>query len=91
MSFFGKIKGRFYPVALTNAAKYTILITFLRSLYGRGNGEKPFMRKVRAFQKQGAGEIPVEATLRKVQQKITALALALVRMKRRGKSSPPVR
>ena len=31
------------------------------------------MRKVRAFQKQGAGEIPVEATLRKVQQKITAL------------------
>lgn len=49
------------------------------------------MRKVRAFQKQGAGEIPVKATLRKVQQKITALALALVRMKRRGKSSPPVR
>ena len=31
------------------------------------------MRKVRAFQKQGAGEIPVEATLRKVQQKITAV------------------
>ena len=30
------------------------------------------MRKVRASQEQGAGEIPVKVTLRKVQQKITA-------------------
>ena len=29
------------------------------------------VRKVRAFKEHGAGEIPVEATLRKVQQKIT--------------------
>ena len=29
------------------------------------------VRKVRAFKEHSAGEIPVEATLRKVQQKIT--------------------
>ena len=44
----------------------------LSGLCERGDGEKPSMRKVRAFQEQGAGEIPVKATLRKVQQKITA-------------------
>ena len=45
----------------------------LSGLCERGGGEKPPMRKVRAFQEQGAGEIPVKVTLRKVQQKITAL------------------
>ena len=48
------------------------MFLLLSRLYGRGNGEKPFMRKVRASQKQGAGEIPVKVILRKVQQKITA-------------------
>lgn len=57
-------------VLLTNVEKKFILYRALRKLYGRGDGEKPSMRKVRAFQKQGAGEIPVEATLRKVQQKV---------------------
>ena len=58
----------------------------LSGLYERGDGEKPSMRKVRAFQEQGAGEIPVKATLRKVQQK--RKPPERVRMKRRGKSSP---
>ena len=44
----------------------------LRQLYGRGGRESLSMRKVRATKKQGAGEIPVKVTLRKVQQKITA-------------------
>ena len=61
----------------------------LSGLCERGDGEKPSMRKVRAFQEQGAGEIPVKATLRKVQQKITAPFG--VRLKRRGKSPPPLR
>ena len=44
----------------------------IRWLYGRGGRESLSMRKVRATKKQGAGEIPVKATLRKVQQKTTA-------------------
>ncbi len=40
---------------------------------GRGhNAEKQCVRKVRAPQGKGAGEMPVKVTLRKVQQKITA-------------------
>ena len=40
---------------------------------GRGHtDERVCTRKVRAPQGKGAGEMPVEATLRKVQQKITA-------------------
>ena len=58
---------------MTKPPKYTKIDLLLRRLYGRGDGEKPSMRKVRAFQKQGAGEIPVKVTLRKVQQKTTAV------------------
>jgi len=37
-----------------------------------------FTRKVRASQGKGAGQLPVEATLRIVQQKQTAKLLAMV-------------
>ena len=57
---------------LTKRKKHTIIYLLLSEPCERGDGEKPSMRKVRAFQEQGAGEIPVKATLRKVQQKITA-------------------
>ncbi len=41
---------------------------------GRGyNNERLYVRKVRAPQGKDAGEMPVKATLRKVQQKITAI------------------
>ena len=66
----------------------SIICLLLRQLYGRGGRESLSMRKVRATKKQGAGEIPVKVTLRKVQQKTTAVK---VRMKRCGKSAPPLR
>ncbi len=67
----GKIYRLFY--VLTKYKKHNIIyVLYLSGLCERGDGEKPSMRKVRAFQEQGAGEIPVKATLRKVQQKITA-------------------
>ena len=37
---------------------------------------------------QSAGQFPVKATLRKVQQRYTALLSGGVRVERRGKSSP---
>ena len=48
------------------------MINYLRSLPdGRRVIVMITVRKVRAFKEHNAGEIPVEATLRKVQQKIT--------------------
>ena len=51
---------------------FSIIDLLLSRLYGRGDRESLSMRKVRATEKQGAGEIPVKVTLRKVQQKTTA-------------------
>ena len=42
-------KRSFFRICLTNPPKYTKINLLLRRLYGRGDGEKPSMRKVRAF------------------------------------------